>query len=191
MVATDTPCVVVMGVGGAGMNMLAQVGQPPVGSQGRLLAVNTDHAALALAQTPHIQTLPIGHGGQPAVRPEVGLAAVKHSAQGVAQALAGATHLHVLAGLGGGTGSGAAPEIARIGLALGLQVHVWASMPFVWEGPMRHAQAQVGLAALRAMACPVTTVSLADVMCALSADATLQDTLTAMDGALLEAACLM
>ena len=142
---------VVMGVGGAGIRMLEQLAatQPAVAST-RMIAVNSDEAAMSLVRLPHLL---IGASGLPAVCSVKGRDAALHSAVDIAEALQGARRLLVLAGLGGGVGTGAAPEIARMAMEMDIDVIVGVGMPGKWEGSQRHEQASAGLSALQSLGC--------------------------------------
>ena len=127
---------VVMGVGGAGIRMLEQLDatQSAVAST-RLIAVNSDEASMRQVRLSHLL---IGASGLPAVCSAKGREAALYSAVDIAEALRGARRLLVLAGLGGGVGTGAAPEIARIAMEMGIDVTVGVGMPGRWEGSQRH-----------------------------------------------------
>ena len=144
---------VVMGVGGAGIRMLERAAANPfVVASTRWIAVNTDQTSMEQVRLPHLL---IGASGQPAVCAANGREAALHSAIDIAGALQGARRLLVLAGLGGGMGSGATPEIARMAMEMGIDVTVGVGMPGKWEGPQRHAQACAGLSALQGLGCKV------------------------------------
>lgn len=147
---------VVMGVGGAGTRMLELVAaaQSSVAST-RLIAVNTDQASMRQTRLSHLL---IGASGLPVVWSSKGREAALYSAADIGEALHGARRLFVLAGLGGGTGSGAMPEIVRIAMELNIDVIVGVGMPGKWEGSQRHAQASAGLSTLQSLGCKVEVV---------------------------------
>ena len=119
-----------------------------------VMAVNTDVQSLASSVAAHkVQlgrtvTRGLGAGGDP----EVGYQAAFESADEIRQALAGARMIFVCAGLGGGTGSGAAPVVAQLAREAGSLVIVFATLPFSFEGKRRVAQAHEALARLNEIA---------------------------------------
>lgn len=140
----------VTGVGGAGGN--AVNGMVESGLNGvEFLAINTDQQALQeSAAGTRIQiggkvTRGLGSGGDPGV----GARAVEEDHEQVAEALAGSDMVFVTAGMGGGTGTGAAPTVARIARELGALVVGVVTLPFSFEGRKRGAAALAGLEELR------------------------------------------
>lgn len=141
----------VVGVGGAGGNALARmIGLGVRGSTS--IAVNTDAVALAAHPADHAVVLGarttrgLGAGGDP----EVGLRAARESARELGAALDGADMVFVAAGMGGGTGTGAAPLVAQLARRSGALVVGVVSVPFGFEGRRRRRVAQEGIEALRA-----------------------------------------
>src|SRR2546421_9162650 len=116
-----------------------------------LIAINTDVQSLASSVAAHkVQlgrtvTRGLGAGGDP----EIGYNAAYESADEIRQALADARMSFVCTGLGGGTGSGAAPAVAQVAREGGSLVVAFAILPFAFEGKRRLAQAQEALAKLR------------------------------------------
>lgn len=140
----------VAGVGGAGGN--AVNGMVESGLTGvEFIAINTDAQALQeSAATTRIQiggqvTRGLGSGGDP----RVGGRAIEEDHTAVAEALAGADMVFVTAGMGGGTGTGAAPTVARIARELGALVVGIVTLPFTFEGRKRGGQAIEGLEELK------------------------------------------
>lgn len=140
----------VVGVGGGGSNALSElrrVGHPGVG----LLSANTDAQALSKqVDTDTLQLGPaatrgLGAGG----RPSVGLAAARESTAGLQSWLSGADMVFIAAGLGGGTGTGAAPVVGQVARELGALTVGVVTLPFGFEGSRRANLAQQGLKALR------------------------------------------
>jgi cell division protein FtsZ len=136
----------IIGLGGAGANMLERIALDSI-EGAELLALNTDIRTLAscLAKD-KIQlgvnlTKGLGTGGDP----ELGQQAMLEAENAVRAALVGQRIVFVCAGLGGGTGSGAAPIIARIAREEGAFVVVFATMPFFFEGRRRREQAETSL----------------------------------------------
>jgi cell division protein FtsZ len=140
----------VVGVGGAGCNVLDRIVLDGL-SKADLIAINTDVQSLASSVAGHkVQlgrtiTRGLGAGGDP----ELGYNAAYESADEIRQALTDARMIFVCTGLGGGTGSGAAPAVAQVARELGSLVVGFATLPFAFEGKRRMAQAQEALARLR------------------------------------------
>ena len=136
----------IVGLGGAGANMLERIALGNI-EGAELLALNTDIRTLgACIAKEKVQlgvnlTKGLGTGGDP----ELGQQAVLEAETEVRQALKGQSIVFLCAGLGGGTGSGAAPIIARIAREEGAFVVVFATMPFFFEGRRRREQAETSL----------------------------------------------
>jgi cell division protein FtsZ len=142
-----SPRIVVMGVGGAGGNAVASMMNN--GVQGVIFVVaNTDAQALRASPAPCLiqlgaeATLGLGAGS----RTEVGRLAAEESAAEISAALEGAHMCFIAAGMGGGTGTGAAPVIARIAQEKGILTLGVVSKPFAFEGRHRARTAELGLA---------------------------------------------
>src|SRR5947207_3115776 len=140
----------VVGVGGGGSNAVNRMVK--VGLEGvEFIVVNTDMQALETSAAPiRIQigsklTKGLGAGAEPYVRREAAL----EDTDMLIQALTGADMVFVTTGLGGGTGTGAAPVIASLASELGALTVAVVTKPFKFEGKKRLAQAERGLAALR------------------------------------------
>lgn len=140
----------VLGVGGAGSNATDHLFRE--GFSGvELIVANTDVRALHACATENRIALGqqltrgLGAGGDP----ELGRAAVDESFQELSSRLAGSSLVFVLAGLGGGTGSGSAPRIVEVARGHGAQVVVLATLPFSFEGKRRMEQAAESLESLR------------------------------------------
>ena len=140
----------VVGVGGAGGNAVRHMAS--LGLEGaRLIAANTD--AQALEGHPAEQHLMLGRRSTRGLgaggRPSVGFTAAQESTAEIVGAVAGADLVFVAAGLGGGTGTGAAPRVARIARGQGALVVGVVTTPFTFEGGRRNRFADEGLEALR------------------------------------------
>jgi cell division protein FtsZ len=146
----ETRKVRVIGVGGAGSNILDRAMLDGI-DRVELATANTDVQSLTGAVTNlKIQlgrnlTRGLGSGGDP----ELGLAAAEESSDEIQAAIAGYDIVFVCAGLGGGTGSGAAPYIAKLAKDAGALVLVLVAMPFTFEGRRRCAQAAASLQLVR------------------------------------------
>jgi cell division protein FtsZ len=138
----------VIGVGGGGGNavehMIAQ------GVQGvEFICANTD--AQALNRSKADQLLQLGTSGLGAgAKPEMGRAAAEEAEARIRESIAGANMLFITAGMGGGTGTGAAPVIARIAKEMGVLTVGVVTKPFEFEGNRRAKAADSGLAELEA-----------------------------------------
>ncbi|MCT8398957.1 cell division protein FtsZ [Weissella cibaria] len=140
----------VIGVGGGGGNAVNQMVSDGVEGV-EFIVANTD--AQALERSAAENKIQIGtkatRGLGAGARPEVGEAAAKESEQELAEALAGADMVFVTAGMGGGTGTGAAPVIAKIAKDSGALTIGVVTRPFSFEGPKRGKSAAEGLAKLK------------------------------------------
>ena len=140
----------VIGVGGAGANALDRMVLDGL-DKADLVVANTDVQSLASSvaaakvQLGRTVTRGLGTGGDP----ELGYDAANESADEIRQALADARLIFICAGLGGGTGSGAAPVIAELARESGALVISFATMPFGFEGKRRMAQANEALVRLQ------------------------------------------
>ncbi|MDW0109306.1 cell division protein FtsZ [Sporosarcina aquimarina] len=140
----------VIGVGGGGNNAVNRMIEH--GVQGvEFIAVNTDAQALNLSQAE--VKLQIGgkltRGLGAGANPEVGKKAAEESREQLEEALRGADMVFVTAGMGGGTGTGAAPVIAQIAKDLGALTVGVVTRPFTFEGRKRSTQAIGGITAMK------------------------------------------
>lgn len=140
----------VVGVGGGGGNAVNRM--VAAGVRGvEFVAVNTDKAALFLSkanqkiQIGEKTTAGMGAGG----KPENGKNAAEESRDEIIAAIRSADMIFITAGMGGGTGTGAAPVVAAIAKELGILTVGIVTKPFAFEGKKRMAQAEAGIAALR------------------------------------------
>ena len=140
----------VIGVGGGGSNAVNRM--IDAGVKGvEFITVNTDAQALHLAQSEH--KLQIGdkltRGLGAGANPDVGKKAAEESRELIANQLKGSDMVFVTAGMGGGTGTGAAPVIAEIARECGALTVGVVTRPFTFEGRKRSGQADVGIEALK------------------------------------------
>ena len=140
----------VIGIGGGGNNAVNRmIAEDLPGVE--FIAVNTDAQALSGCRaTCKIQigkklTRGLGAGA----RPEIGRQAIEESKEEMVESLQGADLVFITAGLGGGTGTGAAPIVAQLARELGALTIAIVTKPFDFEGKKRMHQADVGLADLR------------------------------------------
>jgi cell division protein FtsZ len=137
----------VIGVGGGGCNAVDRMIEAGVGGV-EFIAVNTD--AMALSHSTATSKIVIGLDGRGAGgKPAVGQAAADKSREEIKAHLEGADMVFVASGLGGGTGTGAAPIIAAVARELGALTVSIVTMPFDFEGSHRMRLAKEGLAVLK------------------------------------------
>ena len=142
--------ILVIGVGGAGNNAVNRMVDENI--QGvELVGINTDRQALSLCKcSTKIQigeklTKGLGAGA----KPEIGEAAVEENRDEITQLVQGADMVFVTCGMGGGTGTGAAPVIAEISKSLGILTVGVVTKPFTFEGKPRMNNAVAGVARLQ------------------------------------------
>ena len=140
----------VMGVGGGGCNAVNSMVESNV-SSAEFISVNTDNQALLLSKAQKVLqigtklTKGLGAGSDPSV----GEAAAEESKDEIAQLLEGTDLLFIAAGMGGGTGTGAASVIARIAREMGILTVAVVTKPFSFEGRVRNTNANKGIANLK------------------------------------------
>ncbi|MDO4327798.1 MAG: cell division protein FtsZ [Lachnospiraceae bacterium] len=142
--------IIVVGVGGAGNNAVNRmVEEEIIGVE--FIGINTDKQVLSTCQAP--TTMQIGEkltGGKGAgARPDVGEKAAEESSEEISQALRGADMVFVTCGMGGGTGTGAAPVVARIAKDMGILTVGVVTKPFKFEGRTRMDNALRGIDRLK------------------------------------------
>lgn len=183
----DGAAITVVGVGGGGGNALASMlrrGLPRV----RTVAANTDRQALEH----HPADVKVALGGAmtrglgAGADPDVGRRAAQETMDELAQATAGADLVFVTAGMGGGTGTGAAPVVAEVAKRAGALTVGVVTRPFVFEGGRRRKQAEAGIAALVGQVDALIVVS-NDRLMETSDDATMLDAFDRADAVLFEA----
>jgi cell division protein FtsZ len=140
----------VVGVGGSGCNAVnTMIGAQFTGVE--FIAANTDMQALGLCKAP--STLPLGtrltKGLGAGSNPEIGRQAALEDTEKIRDVLQGADMAFVTAGMGGGTGTGAAPVIASIARELGILTVAVVTKPFAFEGAKRMQRAEEGLRELK------------------------------------------
>lgn len=140
----------IVGIGGAGSNVLDRITLDRT-VDANLICMHTDVRVLNHSMAPNKVQLGgdlmrgVGAGGDP----DLGREAALFSREQIRQAIEGYDVIFICAGLGGGTGSGAAPVIAEIAKSTNALVLVTATMPFSFEGRRRLAQAEEALAQLQ------------------------------------------
>jgi len=137
----------VVGVGGGGGNAVNRMIEDQLGGV-EFISVNTDAQALAMSKSDiKIQigrklTRGLGAGA----RPEIGRQAIEENRDEVAAAVQGADMVFVTCGMGGGTGTGAAPVVAQMARESGALTVGIVTKPFLFEGRRRMKQAEIGIA---------------------------------------------
>ena len=146
----DTAIIKVIGVGGAGNNAVNRMVDS--GIEGvEFVSVNTDRQALLLSKAgTKIQigekiTRGLGAGANP----DIGAQAAEESKAEISEAIKGADMVFVTAGMGGGTGTGAAPIVANIAKEMGILTIAVVTKPFTFEGKKRLTQAERGIESLK------------------------------------------
>jgi cell division protein FtsZ len=137
------PLIKVIGVGGAGGNAVNHMIDKGVGMV-EFIAVNTDAQVLARNQARNqiqIGSTGLGAGAKPEAAKAVALA----ERDRLEEAIAGSQMVFITAGMGGGTGTGAAPVIAEIARSLGILTVAVVTKPFAWEGSKRLKIAESGI----------------------------------------------
>ena len=156
----DGAVIKVIGGGGAGNNAVNRMISE--GVQGvEFIVANTDTQALRNSEAEtKIQLGPkLTKGLGAGSLPEIGLKAAEESEEQIREALVGADLIFVTAGMGGGTGTGAAPVVARIAKELGALTVGVVTRPFSFEGPKRGRYAAEGVAQLKANVDTLVTIS--------------------------------
>jgi cell division protein FtsZ len=149
----------VFGVGGGGSNAVARM--VDAGLSGvEFCVLNTDAQALEASPVPRKLSIgaKITHGLGAGSDPEVGRQAALEDTEKIIELLEGADMVFVTAGLGGGTGTGAAPVVASLAKELGALTVAVVTKPFAFEGPKRRKQADQGLAELAGVVDTVITI---------------------------------
>ncbi len=142
--------IIVIGVGGAGNNAVNRMIDENIGGV-EFIGINTDKQALTLCKAPTLiqigekLTKGLGAGAQP----EVGEKAAEESAEELAAAVKGADMVFVTCGMGGGTGTGAAPVVAKIAKDQGILTVGVVTKPFKFEAKQRMSNAISGIDRLK------------------------------------------
>jgi cell division protein FtsZ len=143
--------IIVVGVGGAGNNAVNRMVDEAITGV-EFIGVNTDKQALQLCKAPKL--LQIGEkltkGLGAGAKPEVGEKAAEESAEDIKEALKGADMVFVTCGMGGGTGTGAAPIVAAIAKEMGILTVGVVTKPFKFEARTRMTNALAGIEKLKA-----------------------------------------
>jgi len=177
----------VVGVGGAGCNAINRMVESGV-SGVELIAMNTDQQCLGLSQA-HVK-LPIGpqssRGLGAGGNAERGAVAAEESREEILASLQGADMVFIAAGMGGGTGTGAAPVVAGFARELGALTVAVVCTPFQWEGRAKGDRALHGLENLRDAADTVIVVSNERLKSVVESRASFKDMFRAGDSVLIQ-----
>ena len=144
--AESSAKIIVIGVGGAGNNAVNRMVEEAIGGV-EFVGVNTDKQALTLCKAPTVLqigekiTKGLGAGAQP----EVGQKAAEESIEEVKQLMEGADMVFVTCGMGGGTGTGAAPVVAKLAKEMGILTVGVVTKPFRFEAKARMVNALNGI----------------------------------------------
>ena len=145
-----TATIKVIGIGGAGNNAVNRMVDSGIKGV-EFIAVNTDRQALLLSKAP--SKIQIGEkitrGLGAGANPDIGAQAAEESKTEIAEALRGADMVFVTAGMGGGTGTGAAPIVAQAAKEMGILTIGVVTKPFTFEGKKRLSQAERGIESLK------------------------------------------
>lgn len=145
----DITNIKVIGVGGGGGNAINRMGKAGINGV-HLIAINTDKQALARSLAE--EKIQIGEkvtsGRGAGAKPEIGQKSAEENRDAIIEALNGTQMVFVTAGMGGGTGTGAAPIIAEIAKEKGILTVGIVTKPFAFEGAHRMKQAEAGIAEL-------------------------------------------
>lgn len=148
--AESSAKIIVIGVGGAGNNAVNRMVDENIGGV-EFIGINTDKQALQLCKA--AQTLQIGEkltkGLGAGAKPEVGEKAAEESAEDILQAIQGADMVFVTCGMGGGTGTGAAPVVAKLAKEQGILTVGVVTKPFRFEAKTRMNNANSGIERLK------------------------------------------
>lgn len=140
----------VIGIGGGGGNALDRMITAGVKCV-EFISVNTDKQALQRSKA--TQKIQIGEkitqGKGAGSKPEIGQKAAEENREEISQALKGTDMVFITAGMGGGTGTGAAPVVAKLAREMGILTIGIVTKPFSFEGKRRMEQAEMGIRALR------------------------------------------
>ena len=178
----------VIGVGGGGSNAVNRMVEVGLGGV-EFIVANTDVQALdynkagVKVQIGHKLTKGLGAGADP----NIGRQAALEDTESIIHALSGADMIFVTTGLGGGTGTGAAPVIASLASELGALTIAVVTKPFRFEGKKRALQAEAGLEALRECVDTVITIPNERLLSIIDRRTSLTDSFTLADDVLRQA----
>ena len=186
--SSNNAVIKVMGVGGGGGNAVEHMAESHLDGVDFICA-NTD--AQALARSSARTVLQIGNeitkGLGAGANPNVGREAAIEDRERIMEAIADTDMLFITAGMGGGTGTGAAPIVAEIAKEMGILTVAVVTKPFPWEGPKRMAQAEEGISELREYVDSLITIPNEKLQSVLGKGTTLLDAFKEANNVLLNA----
>lgn len=149
--AENSAKIIVIGVGGAGNNAVNRMVDENIAGV-EFIGINTDKQALQFCKAPTAMQIgeKLTKGLGAGAKPEVGQKAAEESSEEIAQAIKGADMVFVTCGMGGGTGTGAAPVIAKIAKDMGILTVGVVTKPFRFEAKARMSNALAGIENLKA-----------------------------------------
>lgn len=182
----------VIGVGGAGNNAVNRMIDLNI-SSAQFVSVNTDKQALLLSKAPYENRIQIGEvltkGLGAGSDPEMGEKAAEESKEAIEDVVKGVDLLFIAAGMGGGTGTGAAPVIARIAKEAGCVTVAVVTKPFAFEGRRREENAKRGIANLSKYVDTIVIIPNDKLLEALPNDISMIDALKVADDTLRQGIC--
>lgn len=185
MVATNEPVIKVFGVGGGGGNAVEYMVLEHIEGV-EFFVANTDAQALRKSQVSH--TIQIGSnvtkGLGAGANPDVGKNSAEEDRETIRAALEGADMVFIAAGMGGGTGTGAAPVVAEVARELGILTVAVVTKPFGFEGKKRMAFAEQGVAELAKYVDSLITIPNDKLLKVLGRGVSLLDAFSAANGVL-------
>lgn len=148
--ADNSARIVVIGVGGAGNNAVNRMVEENIAGV-EFIGINTDKQALQYCKAPTAMQIgeKLTKGLGAGARPEIGQKAAEESSEELAQAIKGADMVFVTCGMGGGTGTGAAPVVARLAKDMGILTVGVVTKPFKFEARTRMTNALQGIERLK------------------------------------------
>lgn len=156
---TDGARIKVIGVGGAGNNAVDRMIEANV-AKAEFIAINTDLQQLKTVKAP--VAIQIGskltQGLGAGAKPEIGQKAAEESEAAIKEILENTEMVFITAGMGGGTGTGAAPVIAKLAKDMGILTVAVVTKPFFFEGPQRARNAESGIEQLSANVDAIVTI---------------------------------
>jgi cell division protein FtsZ len=188
--SSGNPVIKVVGVGGAGCNAIEHMIVSGKISSVEFIAANTDAQALqkltskcAVLQLGNAITKGLGAGADP----EIGRRSALEDKKLIGDAIAGANMVFVAAGMGGGTGTGAAPVVAEIAKEMGILTIAIVTKPFPFEGRKRQTIAEKGIENLGQVVDSLITIPNAKLLTVLGKSVSLLDALKSANNVLLGA----
>ena len=180
--------IIAVGVGGGGGNMIGHMIKEGVCGI-ELIMVNTD--AQALEESGSVSTIQIGtkltKGLGAGMKPEIGKESALESYDEIRAALDGADIVFISAGLGGGTGTGAAPVVAKIAKEVGALTISIVTKPFMFEGPKRSKLAMAGLEELKKESDSIVVIPNDKLLSIIDRKLGIKDSFKIVDGVLAQA----